>query len=370
MSPIRRLLFFVLASTCVALAVTAAPPPEGSWEQRAVLKIPGGSLGHLNFAPDGQTLAVAIGGYDHQQKKQVSCSIQIWDVEKKEVRQTLEVTDKWITGMSFTADGEKLVTAGWDGFLRRWDPATGKELDNTPVADTIRAFWLPADRKSMVISAVWLGNPRPRPDKVEYQIRELATGKQIDTIAPAANFQLLSLAPDGKSFSINARPPDPNVKLPPGASFAQGKAELCLWEIGARKESAPLTSLLVSGGLFAPPEGKLLAVDVFHAATMRRSIGFFDLTTKKLRPEQIPYKNNVEAMVFSEDGKWFACASEDHVIRVWDVARMKEAAMLEGHRYPIVALTFSPDGQTLASVSWDSTVRLWSPKKPPSPGEK
>jgi WD40 repeat protein len=372
MSQPQRLPFFALIGICAALAApaAAAPPQEGAWAEQAVLKSEGNVMALLAFAPDGKTLAVAGGGFDPQTKKQAPYQVTLWNTDKKEVRQTLKGIDKWLVGLSFTADGEKLVSAGADGVLRRWDPAAGKELDNTPVADEIKYFWPTADRKSVLVSAIWRGSPRPRPDTVEYQLRELATGKKTDTITPAANHQPLALAPDGKSLAVNAhRPPDPKTKLPPGASVPLGRSELCLWEVGAARESAPLTALFVSRAAFAP-QGKLLAFEGYNATTMRRAIFFYDLAAKKMRGESIPYKNNIEALAFSDDGKRFAYAAEDHVIRIWDTGNFKEVAALKGHRGPINTLAFAPDGQVLASASSDTTLRLWSPKRAASPGER
>jgi WD40 repeat protein len=47
------------------------------------------------------------------------------------------------------------------------------------------------------------------------------------------------------------------------------------------------------------------------------------------------------------------------VVKVWDVASLREIVTLHAHRDTIPALAFSLDGKLLATASNDRTVRLW-----------
>jgi WD40 repeat protein len=71
------------------------------------------------------------------------------------------------------------------------------------------------------------------------------------------------------------------------------------------------------------------------------------------------FSASVGAVCFSNNGI-LAAAGADGRLVIYDVARRRKIADLQGHTHWIWALTFAPDGKTLVSSSWDGTVKLWS----------
>jgi WD40 repeat protein len=68
----------------------------------------------------------------------------------------------------------------------------------------------------------------------------------------------------------------------------------------------------------------------------------------------------VRSLCFSPDGKTLASGSDDHSIKLWDVATGQNATTLkEEDPYLWGAVAFSPDGKLLATGGWFNKVKLW-----------
>jgi WD40 repeat protein len=72
------------------------------------------------------------------------------------------------------------------------------------------------------------------------------------------------------------------------------------------------------------------------------------------------HEGPVRSVAFSPDGKTLASGSDDHTVRLWDVATRQERARLDSHQDKVKSA--SDGGQTLASGSDDRTVQLWKAK--------
>ncbi|MEI2387119.1 c-type cytochrome [Breoghania sp. JC706] len=62
----------------------------------------------------------------------------------------------------------------------------------------------------------------------------------------------------------------------------------------------------------------------------------------------------------SRDARYAASAGWDDTARLYDIEKMKEIAVLRGHRGNVNAVDFAPDGTHLFSASYDGTIRSWS----------
>jgi WD40 repeat protein len=97
-----------------------------------------------------------------------------------------------------------------------------------------------------------------------------------------------------------------------------------------------------------------------HKDEAGHPIVLWDARTGKDLARLREHKSEVEAVVFSPDGKTLASAGYGKSIRLWDVPSRKQRARLQIAERGIFALAFSPDSRLLASAGMmDKTVCLW-----------
>lgn len=75
-------------------------------------------IGALTFTPDGDTMI--SGSRD--------CTIKLWDMPTMEERRTLKGHSAWVRNLLVTQDGQVLISASDDGTVKMWDIQTGRQF--------------------------------------------------------------------------------------------------------------------------------------------------------------------------------------------------------------------------------------------------
>jgi WD40 repeat protein len=234
----------------------------------------------LAWAPDGQTLASA--GWDG--------TIRIWDAASgKQVRQCKGWQSGNIQALTYLPDGKTLACKGNDSMLHVWDTATAREVRTLFPAQQQAAALAPGAEDDMLVELctdntlhVWdLTTGR------ESSHLELSRGKQQSRVA---------LSADGKRVAGWGFPDD-----------------LTVWDASTGKE-------------------------LFHAATQLKT---------------------PMSLTFSRDGKIVAASGAPGQIVTWDAESGKELRRYEGAGF-LQWLTFSQDGKYVAGIGGDRAVHLWS----------
>jgi WD40 repeat protein len=73
----------------------------------------------------------------------------------------------------------------------------------------------------------------------------------------------------------------------------------------------------------------------------------------------LQHQGSVNDVKFAPDGDWVVTASDDGMVRVWDIKTGKLRCQPMQHQGIVKTAEFSPDGQLILSASADGTARLW-----------
>jgi serine/threonine protein kinase/WD40 repeat protein len=358
--------------------------------------------------PGGKTLAT-VGG-DHV--------IHLRDVASGKVVHKLRGFKDGGINFAFSRAGDLLVSHGWEGRLRLWDPRTGRELLRTPLHWQVLHFspdggLLAADVKDDKVR-VWGVAPGR-----EYRtlVRDPALGKgRFGTCAFSPNGRLLAAGMEdglglwdgrtGAALSFVGLDSSTHVAFEPsGALLSNGPGNVLRWPVrpdvaaggtlrvgpAARSPlpSFPWRSIACSANgrvlagsqpdgavVWHPgPPGKLIRLtpphpDVRSIAVSRdgrwvvtgshsgTGARVWEAGTGKLVRELFPTEGQV-CVAFSPDGKWLAAgAAGGKDLRLWAVEPWQQGPRIGG-RPPFA---FSPDGRLLAVETGRGAVRLVAPE--------
>jgi transcriptional regulator with XRE-family HTH domain len=71
------------------------------------------------------------------------------------------------------------------------------------------------------------------------------------------------------------------------------------------------------------------------------------------------YETLVNALAWSRNGSYLACASGDKVARVFELGTESEVTIFHGHNKNVNSIVWLPNGTQVASASSDQTVQIW-----------
>ncbi len=85
----------------------------------------------------------------------------------------------------------------------------------------------------------------------------------------------------------------------------------------------------------------------------------WDVGTGEDKKTFVGHSFEVTACAFSPDGKNILSGGNDHTMKLWDVETGAEILTFKDHLFGINACTFSPDGKKVLSASDDKSLKLW-----------
>ncbi len=295
-----------------------------------------GSITGMRFTPDSKRLITASG--DH------TCAQ--WDIASgQENRQLVLKHDEWVSSLDMSPDGKLALTACDDGVARLWRLADAKVLAvvKSPGRPFNSVGFSPDGNTAVLASSedkvVRLWNLSPAAEGVA------ADAAKADTTELLLDFNKLGGEVWAATFA-----PDGRHVLTIGGNEAE------MWDLGTHRPVVRYSPHGAVASAAISPDGKLVATGSWDHSAKIWNIA----TGQAIRKLDGGHAGYINSVRFSPDGKELLTASDDGTARLWNIESGKPTGIVfRGHTARILEASFSPDGTQVLTVSGDKTARLW-----------
>lgn len=233
-----------------------------------------------------------------------------------------------LLALSWTPDGQHLVSSTNDLRIRFWEPTTGKVLRT--VAVTAQMQTLSRDARAAAASG--------RDGRLTVSNLEGGEGAAL----PGGTYTTGAVwSPRGDRLAV---------------AHDQGGA--AIWD----PDTGRMLRRLAETGQYPvrvawSPTGDVLAV-TSNGRQPQVRLWNPETGAKLTTVEADPYP----PVAWSRDGRFIATTGADNTVRTWEAATGKALQTLSGHTKEVFMVAWSADGETLASGGVDTSVRLWDVK--------
>ena len=289
-------------------------------EDYSILKGHTNSITSVSFSNDGEF--IISGSSD--------CSIRVWDAKTGRGRPLCGHTFG-VTSVALSPDGNFLVSSSVDRTIRIWDINNG---DCCLTCNSDGSIYSVSFNGKYIVAGSTDGTIR---------ILDVDTG--IEACPPLV----------GHTGSVNSV-----TFSPDGRYIVSGSSDktIRLWDTSTGFEMCPPFEGHTSSvnSVSFSPDGRYIV-----SGSSDETIRIWDASTGvEMCPPFKRHTSSVNSVSFSPDGRYIVSGSSDKTIRLWDASTGVEVCPpLEGHTSSVESVSFSPDGRFIASGSADRTVRVW-----------
>jgi WD40 repeat protein/energy-coupling factor transporter ATP-binding protein EcfA2 len=281
----------------------------------------GGPVSGVAFSPDGKRVVTASS----------DDTARVWDAVSGRLVAALAGHRGVVNIAAFLPDGQRVVTASEDRTAQVWDAQSGRSLAAlTGHQGPVYTAAFSPDGKRVVTAS----------DDSTARVWDARSGRGLATlIGHHGPVYTAAFSPDGKRVVTAS---DDNTAR--------------VWDAESGRALAVLTGHLSSvlTAAFAP-DGKRVVTTASYDETAR----VWDAENGRALATLTGHRGPVYTAAFSADGKQVVTASQDATARVWDAEGGRVLATLTGHQESVRTAAFSPDGRRVVTASDDNTARVW-----------
>ncbi|MBD2101495.1 eIF2A-related protein [Leptolyngbya sp. FACHB-261] len=316
----------------------------------------------VSFSPDGQTIVSGSG----------DGTIRLWDVRGNAIGQPFKGHQATVGSVSFSPDGQAIVSGSTDGTIRLWDVwgnAIGQPFKGHQA--TVSSVSFSPDGQAIVSGCydgtirlwdVWgnaIGQPFEGHEGYVSSVAFSPDGQTIVSGSTDGTIRLWDVRGNaiGQPFEGHEGYVSSVAFSPDGQTIVSGSTDgtIRLWDLRGNAIGQPFKGH--EGYVWSvsfSPDGQTIVSGGYD-----KTIRLWDLRGNAIGQPFEGHEGYVSSVAFSPDGQAIVSGSDDKTIRLWDVRGNAIGQPFEGHEADVWSVSFSPDGQTIASGSEDKTIRLW-----------
>ncbi|MGB0384849.1 MAG: protein kinase domain-containing protein [Ardenticatenaceae bacterium] len=293
----------------------------------------GSPVQHVAWSPDGTICAAASQG-----------GVRLWDHTNQQLLGVLAIGQMktFEQSVAWSPDGTRLLSAGSArfsddpqateyGLVRMWDLSKQRllrSLEDVSTPNVQSVAWSPNGYRLALSwgNKIWLWDART--SQTIRGLRGHPTPIKHVTWSPDST-QLASVGEDVRIWNLNS-----------------GK------EVHRLTHANPITCVAWS------PDGTWLAFGTQDGSlSLQQPV---PPAPDSAQPRAFTgHTATVTSVAWSPDGTKLLSGSTDHTVRLWDVAKQQELALLPQHTDQVHTVAWSPDGKHIASGSQDGSVQYW-----------
>ena len=363
-----------LGVTCAAFA------PDGNWLASGaadntiiIWQLPSGRQLRTLSGHRGPIRAVTVSGNGELLASGSNDrTIKLWNVDQGTETFTLTGHADSINSLSFSPNGEWLASGGADKTIRIWSVKTGKQVELLPeAAGPVDVITFSRNGEYLASSSgreirIWNVKTWRDPRKFvrhSAPVTAIVFNNDDSVIASgSADGTVLTWRPGSDREQSSVKSSSASVLalsfgMEGSLVAAHADGGLNIWDSGrAQNKTALQGNIDTQGAVFAcfNLQASSLAFGIGEKKLLLRNT-----STGNLSGTLESHSAAINAVSLSKDNQWFASASNDSSIRLWQLATGRERPRLLGHTGYVTTLAFSPDNQLIASGSRSGELKVW-----------
>jgi ribosome assembly protein 4 len=280
---------------------------------------------HVSYSPDGRHLA--SGGGD--------TTVRFWDVNTSLPKFTCKQHKNHVLCTAWSPDGTRFASSDKNGVLILWDPTTGKPI------------FVKKAHKQWITSIAW-------------EPMHLNGGKceRLITSSKDSTIKMWNVRTQQCLLTLSGHTDSVECAKWAGSGFLYSASRDRTIRVWTAKDGDRLGTLV-----------RVLKGHAHRVNTLALSCDYvcrtgpYDHRGTKFLSQEEAYKTAVEKyQKFADQGpERLVSGSDDYTLFLWHPVDAKQPVKrLTGHQQAVNHIAFSPDGRYFASASFDKKVKLWN----------